>query len=71
MRKRDELAEADSCLNRARPDEWVFTLLGRDVAAPYAIREWAARRVALGKNRLIDPQIAEALAVADAMEREQ
>lgn len=71
MRKRDEVAAADSCLNKARPDEWVFTLLGRDPAAPFAIREWAARRVSLGKNRLDDPQITEALACAEAMERER
>lgn len=33
MRKRDELNDPESCLNRARDDEQTFVLLGRDAAA--------------------------------------
>lgn len=34
MIKSDEMNKPDSCWSRARPDEMVFTLLGRDDAAP-------------------------------------
>jgi hypothetical protein len=71
MRKRDELADPKSCLNRALDDEPLFVLLARDKAAPYAIRRWANYRVGLGLNRADDPQIREALACADLIERER
>jgi hypothetical protein len=71
MIKREELSNPNSCMNRAHEDEMTFVLLGRDPAAPKAIREWVARRVYLGKNQYDDPQITEALAVADEMERQQ
>ena len=32
MIKSSELADSSSCLNRAAPDEYLFVLLGRDVA---------------------------------------
>lgn len=70
MRKRDELSDPQSCMGRARDDEWTFVLLGRDAAAPDAIRHWAMRRIELGKNKPGDAQIVEAMACAAAMERE-
>lgn len=60
MRKRDELTDSNSCLNRARDDEWTFVLLGRDRAAPVAVRAWIAERLRLGKNQPGDVQIVEA-----------
>lgn len=63
MRKCDELSDRGSCLNRARDDEMVFVLLGRDAAAPAAIRAWVAERIRLGKNRPDDGQVLEAEAV--------
>jgi len=60
MRKRDELADPESCLNRAREDEWIFVLLGRDPAVPAAIAAWIAERIRLGKNVWTDPQVTEA-----------
>jgi hypothetical protein len=71
MIKRDEVADPQSCLNRARDDERVFLLLARDVAAPTAIRAWAHMRIQLGRNVATDPQIVEALACADAMDAER
>lgn len=68
MIKRDEEKRADSCFNKALPDEWVFVLLGRDAAAPAAIRAWCAERVLIGKNRPEDEQIKEALYAAWCME---
>lgn len=71
MRKRDELADPKSCLNRAADDELVFTLLGRDEDAPATIRDWVARRIQRGKNKPDDPQMRDAEATAAAMERER
>lgn len=68
MIKRDEERRADSCFNRALPDEWLFVLLGRDAAAPAAIRAWVQERIRLGKNLPGDAQINEALNVANRME---
>jgi hypothetical protein len=71
MRKHLEVKEPTSCLNRADDNELLFVLRGRDVAAPGAIRVWCAKRVLMKKNTWGDPQIVEALNVADAMELER
>lgn len=71
MRKVEELTNPASCMSRAREDELTFVLLGRDVAAPDTIRHWVANRLLRGKNTITDPQIVEALACADTMERER
>jgi hypothetical protein len=71
MIKHEELSNPNSCLNRAKDDELVFVLLGRDRAAPAAIRAWVDERVALGKNDRDDPQIVEALRMAFEMEAKQ
>ena len=71
MKKHEELLNPDSCLRRANPNEWLFVLLGRDIAAPGAIREWARLRCIYGKNKATDPQIKEALECAASMERER
>jgi hypothetical protein len=60
VRKRDELTDPASCMSRARDDEWTFVLLGRDAAAPAAVRAWIEERVRLGKNVRGDAQTAEA-----------
>jgi len=61
MRKRDELTDPNSCMSRARDDEWTFVLLGRDCAAPVAVQAWVDERVRLGKNKPDEPQIIEAM----------
>jgi hypothetical protein len=68
MIKINELARPDSCINRAKDHEMVFVLLGRDKAAPVAIRAWVNERIRLGKNELHDSQIQEALLAAKYME---
>lgn len=70
MRKCEEIANPKSCLNRARDLEMVFVLLGRDAATPAAIREWVRKRIELGKNKVTDDQILEALSVANAIEEQ-
>jgi hypothetical protein len=70
MRKEDEFLNPNSCLSRARDEEMIFVLLGRDIAAPDTIRSWASTRIRLGKNAPTDPQIIEARACALVMESE-
>jgi len=60
MRKDQELSDPSSCLNKANGNEWIFVLLGRDRAAPVAIRAWIEERIRIGKNTKQDTQIAEA-----------
>ena len=69
MRKQAELA-GPSCMTNALDDEMVFVLLGRDAAAPLAIRAWAEARITLGLNDRTDAKIVEAFACAETMERE-
>lgn len=71
MRKRIEAVNPDSCWNRADQNEWIFVLLGRDVAAPAAIEAWCQERIRLGKNTEDDPQIQEARACASYMASER
>ena len=68
MIKVDELHDQSSCLNRAAPEEMVFTLLARDECAAPAIRFWAQMRIHRGKNRPDDKQITEALECANLMD---
>jgi hypothetical protein len=70
MRKKDELAREHTCMQHAHPDEMVFVLIGRDPAAPVAIRAWVAERLRLGKNVATDDQITSALTDAATMEAE-
>jgi hypothetical protein len=71
MRKRDELTDPTSCLNRARADEYLFVLLGRDRAAPVAVRAWIEERIRSGKNARADAQIVEAEKWIEAVYLEQ
>lgn len=70
MRKKDELSRTDTCMSHAHPSELVFVMLGRDPAAPVAIRAWVAERIRLGKNTETDAQILSALEDASTMEAE-
>jgi hypothetical protein len=71
MRKQQEIENTSSCFCRAREDEMIFVLLGRDVAAPATIRTWVEERIRLGKNWRSDSQMQEALRCAEVMEKEQ
>jgi hypothetical protein len=71
MIKRNELADPASCLNLAFRGEMLFVLRAKDAAAPFAIRAWVEQRILLGKNVVSDPQIVEALAIAETMERQR
>lgn len=69
MIKSEEVAKPFSCFNKAKDNEMVFVLLGRDKAAPAAIRAWCLERVRLGKNKWGDFQITDALDCADSIRR--
>ena len=71
MLKRDELADATSCFNKAQDEERLFVLCARDPAAPAVIRAWIAERLRLGKNGPGDEQIREAYECANLMELER
>lgn len=71
MLKRDEIADATSCFNKAQDKERIFVLCARDQAAPAAIRAWIAERLRLGKNLAGDEQIREAYECANLMELER
>lgn len=71
MFKKDEIADPNSCLGKAYPDEMVFVLLARDLAAPEAIRAWVGERLALGLNRAGDKQIENAIKTIQKMKRQQ
>ncbi len=60
MRKHEELSDAESCLNRAKDDEMVFVLLGRDITSVATIRTWISERIFTGKNKSSDAQIVKA-----------
>ena len=60
MIKIEELKDPSSCLNKARDDELLFVLLGRDIAAIAAVESWILERIALGKNNKDDKQIVDA-----------
>ena len=70
MIKKLEVSDPTSCLNRCRDDEYLFPLLGRDVSAPAAIREWARDRISRGKNFRGDEQIQGALELARMIEEQ-
>ncbi len=67
MVKKFEIADPKSCLNRAKEHERVFVLLERDESTPVAIQAWATDRIKRGKNKPMDPEILEALNLANAM----
>jgi hypothetical protein len=67
MLKSEEMADPNSCWNKARPGERVFVLLERDIAVPGTIEHWCDERIKLGRNEFEDPQIQEALRCAELM----
>lgn len=65
MRKAQELADAGSCLNKAKPDEPVFVLRAKDPLAPQTVRLWAAMAFSVHEPE----KRVEAEALADEMDK--
>jgi hypothetical protein len=70
MIKYNEKNKPDSCFNKADDTEWLFVLLGRDLAGGDTVRYWVSRRLELGLNRSEDRQIKEALEAARQMDKQ-
>lgn len=64
MRKVDEIADPNSCLNKAADEEYIFVLRAQDMTAPMLVKAW------LGWNHatLSPEKIAHAEACIAAME---
>ena len=71
MTKIEERENPKSCFSKALERERMFILLERDAATPATIRFWAQTRVQLGKNKITDAQIVDALVLAEDIERSQ
>lgn len=61
MTRSENMADKNSCLNRAREDEQIFVLLGRDKSAPAAVLAWCKHRIESGKSLPESKEIVEAL----------
>lgn len=70
MKKRDELKNRQSCLNKAKMDESLFVILGRDPAAYRTIHFWIRERVKLGLDKPNSPKLIEAAIRAEKMQEE-
>lgn len=68
MIKKDELANPQSCLNKAADDEPIFVLRAKDPAAVNTILHWIKVRYDLALNGPKDAKIQEALALAKQMD---
>jgi hypothetical protein len=55
--KSEELSNPNSCLNKAKDNEWIFVLLERDPALVATLRKWVEERVRLGLNKPSDQKI--------------
>lgn len=65
MKKRDEIEQPSSCLNKAAEDEPVFVLRAKDPIAPAAVEEWARQAQQTGRHE--PAKIEEARALAQQM----
>jgi hypothetical protein len=52
--KRDEIANPNSCLNKAADDEPIFVLRANDPVAARIVRQWAAEYVEDKIDRSVD-----------------
>lgn len=68
MLKHDELADPNSCLNKANDEDFIFVLIQKDIAMADTIRFWCSKRIVMGKNKHDDPKIKEAMALADKLD---
>ncbi len=67
MLKREEIADPNSCWNKASDYERVFILLERDLTSPETIEFWIAQRIKELKNSRGDEQLRTAKREADRM----
>ncbi len=66
MRKRQEIDNPESCLNRAEDDEPLFVIRAKDKVSASAVRTWAEWALLTGIHE--PEKIQEARAIAEDME---
>lgn len=66
MRKQDEIADPNSCLNRAHDDEPLFVIRAKDELSATLVRQWA--ETAAMTNAHEPEKIQEARMLAESME---
>lgn len=66
MKKCNEIANPDSCLNRAEDDEPLFVIRAKDKVSASAVRTWAEWAQLTGSHE--PEKIQEARAIAEDME---
>lgn len=65
MLKRDEIANPNSCLNKAADDEPIFVIRAQDLSSGNLVRKWADAAETYGASA---GKVAEARALADLMD---
>lgn len=71
MKKLHEDLHPTSCWNKARPDEYTFICLDRDLAMANTIRFWINERIKLGLNKPGDEKLEEAESLANLVDKIQ
>lgn len=71
MRKKDEVADPNSCLNKAKDDDILFVLKDTDQAMVDTVLYWIKRRIELGLNQQGDAKMTEAAQLANAVRMKQ
>lgn len=71
MTRYENIADPNSCWNKADMNSLLFILIERDRAAPATILSWIEHRIALNLNKREDGQIQDALRIANQMVEQQ
>lgn len=71
MTKKENIDNLNSCWNTSKNGDIIFILKQKDKAGPATIRDWVARRVGMGLNSITDPQLQDAMRIADEIETRQ
>lgn len=61
MIKEKELSDPNSCLNKAKLDEFLFILRDKDPTMKNVINFWIDERIRMGLNTISDSKINEAM----------
>lgn len=71
MTKKEAIEDPNSCWNTSKDGDIIFILKQKDKSTPATIRTWTRLRVNTGLNSVTDPQIQDALRIADEIEARQ
>lgn len=68
MMKRDEIADPNSCLNRAADDEPLFVLRANDILAMGIVHQWASQYLAMKAEQPEGPTLKQMAKYREAKE---